>query len=68
MSLVAVGVYGKDIALPPSVRDHPENVNPSRVGAVGAEIEPPVAKPEFETSEPPFSSKLTMLAFAFQIA
>jgi hypothetical protein len=55
MLFVTPGVYGKLIALPPLVADHPSKVNPVRVGAVGAlEIEPPEVNEPAVTAEPPF--------------
>ena len=48
------------MALPPLVADHPSNVNPVRVGALGADaIEPPEANDPAVTAEPPFELYVT---------
>jgi hypothetical protein len=66
---VSEGEYGNVIAAPPSVADHPANVNPSRVGSVGAaEIDPPVVKDPLVTAVPPFESYVTVFVFPVQLA
>ena len=60
MFSVTPGLYGKVIAVPPSVALQPAKVNPVRVGAVGSETVPPVVNEPFETDDPLLELKVTV--------